>query len=370
MKMKVGTTIFFLVMVHLSNAQNLVPNSSFEKYYECPATYSQTGVKNFAPGWSSPTAGTPDLFNRCSIGTAGVPRNWAGVSRAYDGWGYAGIYVWIERINYREYMQAKLKSVMQAGRKYWVEFYFRLSAYSKYSIDRIGVLLSDSTARADHDLILPMAPSFNHIMDSAYNRGTGLWNRVHFEYIAKGGEQYITLGNFSSDEETKKFFIPNPLSNQPLLKRAAYFYIDDVAVIPLQDSVRIKTDSLSIAEATVKTNEVYTLKHIRFSYDSYQLLPSSFPELDRLISIMRNNPTWNVELSGHTDDQGTEAYNLQLSQSRATSVGEYLVQKGISNGRIHIYGYGKKKPVIEGTDEDSRSVNRRVEAKFVTNVRK
>ena len=368
--MKAGILIISLVSSFFCFGQNLVPNPSFEKYYECPTTYSQVGSKNIAPGWRSPTLGTPDLFNRCSIGTASVPRNWAGVSRAYDGWGYAGIYVWIERIDYREYLQARLNSPLQAGRKYWVEFYFRLSAYSKYSIDRIGVLLSDSTAKADNDLILTMPPSFNHIMDSAFNKGTGIWNRVHFEYVAKGGEQYITLGNFSTNDETKKYFIPNPLNNQPLLKKAAYFYIDDVAVIPLPDSVQIKTDSLSITEATVKTNEAYTLKHIRFSHDSYELLPSSFAELDRLVTIMQNNPLWNVELSGHTDDQGTDAYNLQLSQSRATSVGEYLVQKGINNGRIHIYGFGKKFPVIESSNEDARSINRRVEAKFVDNKRK
>ncbi|MBS1488264.1 MAG: OmpA family protein [Bacteroidetes bacterium] len=363
--MKSGATIFFLVVSIFCGGQNLVPNPSFEKYYSCPTTYSQVGFKDFAPGWTSPTQGTPDLFNRCSIGTAGVPRNWAGVSRAYDGWGYAGIYVWIERVDYREYLQAKLKEPLQAGRKYWVEFYFRLSAYSKYSIDRIGVLLSDSTAKADHDLILTLAPSYNHIMDSAYNKGTGLWNRVHFEYVAKGGEQYITLGNFSTNEATKKYLIANPLNDQPLLKRAAYFYIDDVAVIPLETGSEIIKDSLSIAEATVKPDETYTLRHIRFSYNSYELLSSSFAELDRLVTILQRNPSWNVELSGHTDDQGTDAYNLQLSQSRATSVGEYLVQKGISNGRIHIYGYGKKRPVIQGTDDDARTVNRRVEAKFV-----
>lgn len=358
--------VIFLSATFAGQAQNLVPNPSFEKYFECPLTYTQVGTKDFAPGWSSPTLGTPDLFNRCSIGTAGVPRNWAGVSRAYDGYGYAGIYVWIENVNYREYMQAKLKAPLQSGRRYWVEFYFRLSAYSKYSIDRIGVLLSDSTATANDDLILPLQPSYNHIMDSAFNKGTGLWNRVHFEYRAKGGEQFITLGNFSSGDETKKYFIAHSQTTQPLLKKSAYFYIDDVAVVPLpEDSTDVATDSLSITENTVKTNEIYTLRHIRFSYNSFELLSSSFAELDRLVDVMKKNPDWGVELSGHTDDQGSDEYNLRLSQSRATSVGEYLVQHGIENGRIHIYGYGKKQPVIEGANEDARTVNRRVEAKFV-----
>jgi outer membrane protein OmpA-like peptidoglycan-associated protein len=80
---------------------------------------------------------------------------------------------------------------------------------------------------------------------------------------------------------------------------------------------------------------------------------------------MKKNPKWKVQLSGYTDDQGTEEYNLNLSRSRAKSVGDYLLLKGITRERIQTLGFGKQKPIQESTDEASRAINRRVEAKFL-----
>src|SRR5256885_980665 len=66
-------------------AQNLVPNPGFEQYKNCPYSFS-TNPNDFGPtGWSSATTGTPDYYNRCSIGENGVPHNWAGVSHSHSG---------------------------------------------------------------------------------------------------------------------------------------------------------------------------------------------------------------------------------------------------------------------------------------------
>jgi len=106
--MKSGFLSLCLGCVQLSFAQNLVPNPGFEEYFQCPGSYNPQGSdRNFAPGWVSPTLGTPDLFNRCSFGNAGVPHNWAGVAHAHKGYGYSGIYVWINNNNYREYLSAE-----------------------------------------------------------------------------------------------------------------------------------------------------------------------------------------------------------------------------------------------------------------------
>ncbi|HCW08471.1 MAG TPA: hypothetical protein DGG95_14025 [Cytophagales bacterium] len=366
--MKTWTTLFCCVCVAgFVSAQNLVPNPGFESYYQCPSSFSYFGVKNFAPGWYSPSLGTPDMFNRCSFVDAGVPRNWAGVTNALEGNGYCGIYMWINKINYREYLQAKLNERLITGRTYRVELYFKLSSYSKFAIDRIGVLLSDSAIFFNHDQIIDVKPTFTHVMDSAYNQGTRLWNRVHFDYVAKGGEGFITIGNFSSGEETKSVYLDFSPVNEKLLSKAAYFFIDEVSLVEIDSTVHATAlkDTLSIDENDVRTNEVYTLKHIRFSFDSYQLLPTSYPELNRLILVLKKNPKWRVELSGHTDDQGSAEYNLRLSQTRALTVSEYLVQNGVSSERIRIRGFGKSKPIQEGSDEEARALNRRVEAKFL-----
>ncbi len=362
--MKIGCIFLILACVQPNVAQNLVPNPSFEQYFQCPGSFNPAGSnRNFAPGWNSPTKGTPDLFNRCSFGDAGVPHNWAGVSHAHKGYGYSGIYVWLNNNNYREYLQAKLTDSLTAGRTYGVEFFFRLSVYSKYSIDRIGVLLSDSMQLVPHDRIWAVKPSFTHILDSVYSKKTALWNRVYFEYKANGGEKYISIGNFSDNEEIKKFYLDFSQANEQKLNSAAYFYIDDVSVVPMGTPEPDTNDLAKHPDA--KPNEVYVLKHIYFPFNSYELMPLSNQELSLLLSVMQKNPKWRIELSGHTDDKGDNLYNYNLSMNRARSVGRYLVQNGIAVNRIKTIGFGKRKPLVPSKSEEARAVNRRVEAKFL-----
>jgi outer membrane protein OmpA-like peptidoglycan-associated protein len=360
--MKAPFVITFLFSITIGVAQNLVPNPSFEQYYRCPGSYNPQGSdRNFAPGWVSPTLGTPDLFNRCSFGNAGVPHNWAGVAHAHKGFGYSGIYAWLNNSAYREYLQAKLTDSLVAGRTYAVEFFIRLSVYSKYSIDRIGALLSDSSNRMSSDRIWKVQPSFTHVMDSAYSKDTGLWNRVYFEYKAKGGEKYISIGNFSSDAEIKKYHLSFSQASEPMLNTAAYFYIDDVSVTPLGVA---ETPSKDLAKEA-KPNEVYILQHIYFSFNSYDILPLSYDELNVLVGILKKNPKWKVELSGHTDDKGDNLYNYNLSLNRAKSVGRYFAGNGIEVSRIKVLGFGKRKPLKLAKTEEARAINRRVEAKFL-----
>ncbi len=362
--MKARIVIWLLALVQIGKAQNLVPNPSFEQYFQCPGSYNPQGSdRNFAPGWFSPTKGTPDLFNRCSFGNAGVPHNWAGVAHAHKGYGYSGIYAWMNNNNYREYLQAKLTDSLVEGKKYGVEFFFRLSVYSKYSIDRLGVLLSDSMPVVPHDRVWKVEPSFTYVMDSVYSKKTGLWNRAYFEFIAKGGEKFISIGNFSNDAEIRKFHLSFSQANEPLLNSAAYFYIDDVSVMPLENAV---TESKDLAtRIDIKPNEVYILKHIYFNFNSYELMPLSNEELSLLLAIMKKNQKWKVELSGHTDDKGDNLYNYNLSLNRAKSVGRYLVQNGIMTARIKVVGFGKRKPLMPAKTEEARAVNRRVEVKFL-----
>ena len=129
--------IYFFSFVSHSFSQNLVPNPSFEEYYSCPGSYNYGVDGKVAPGWYSANRGTPDLFNSCSKGDAGVPTNWAGHSKAYSGVGYAGIYCYT-KTGYREYLQTELSLPLVQGGKYYIEFYYKLSSNSKFSIDRIG----------------------------------------------------------------------------------------------------------------------------------------------------------------------------------------------------------------------------------------
>jgi len=368
--MKAGAWIVIVLACYQhSFSQNLVPNAGFEYYFKCPGSFNSITTGEFAPGWISPTTGTPDLFNKCSAGEAGIPANWAGRSNAYVGSGYAGIYCFINGgpKDYREYLQAQLTAPLEEGASYLVEFYYKLSSNSRYSIDRIGFLLSDSTIRSKGDEVLPVKASYEKINYAAYSRTSGLWTRFYFVYIAKGGEKFITIGNFSDKQKTRNQFIENGQGREPMLARAAYYYIDEVKVVLVSGGKPVdppKPPPLT-GYPDIKTDEDYVLKNIQFKYNDYTLLESSFTELKKLLEIMEYNKTWKVVVSGHTDDIGSDAFNIELSRNRATSVADYLISQGIDPARVKTQGFGKQTPLVKGTDEASRSTNRRVELRFL-----
>lgn len=348
--------------------QNLVPNGSFEEYDACPGDYSQDPKEFRVKHWFSASAGTPDYFNSCSNGEADVPHNWAGVSDPYEGAGYAGIYMWMANgTNYREYLQVELSDSLMKDTLYHLEFHYKLSSYSKYSIDRIGLLLSDSLIRLSRDRVFSIAPTLSVIRDSALTLETGLWEEAKILYKASGGEKFLVIGNFFDDRSTKYYKIQFRPTPQPMVAQNSYYYVDAVRVISKyardQQMLAQIVPDFDLEETRPNTN--YVLKNINFQFDSYRLLPPSFTELDKVADYLLRHPRFRVQLFGHTDDQGNDRYNLRLSAARAKNVAEYLASVGVNMNRIEYFGYGETKPLKEGKSEEARATNRRVEIRFL-----
>lgn len=369
--MDVRFGILILVAIHfvsILQAQNLVPNGSFEEYASCPGNYSESSTDFRATGWKSATLGTPDQFHSCSDGEADVPHNWAGVSEAYEGKGYAGIYVWMDGENpYREYLQCQLLRPLIKDSTYQIGFRYKLSSYSKYTIDRIGLLLSEKVITARHDDPLLIAPTLSIVRDSALTKTTGLWETASLSYKATGGETFLTIGNFFDNHATKHYRIMSRPVVQEMLAQGSYYYIDDVKVLPYTASLLPSLTKLvpEFSLTNTELNTTYVLKNILFEFNSHRLVPPSFDELDKVADYLLQHPAVIVQLFGHTDDQGSEKYNLRLSQNRAKNVGAYLTSIGVSANRIEVFGYGKGKPLIKSTAAEARAINRRVEVKFI-----
>jgi OmpA-OmpF porin, OOP family len=131
-------------------------------------------------------------------------------------------------------------------------------------------------------------------------------------------------------------------------------------------------DIVDLSKATGKvTKDIYltplavgdkiVLKNIYFEVSKSDLLSASFAELNKLVTMMEDNPMMEIRLEGHTDIVGDPDANLELSQDRVDACETYLVKKGIPSARIQAVGYGDTRPIVKkGTDEE-RKVNRRVE---------
>ncbi|RZS93838.1 OmpA family protein [Aquimarina brevivitae] len=89
--------------------------------------------------------------------------------------------------------------------------------------------------------------------------------------------------------------------------------------------------------------------------------------LDKLIGIFKEYPNTNIIVDGHTDSTGDDAYNMELSKKRATSVTNYLIQNGISSGRLTTYWHGETLPRYDNSTPEGRAKNRRVEIGVVAN---
>jgi outer membrane protein OmpA-like peptidoglycan-associated protein len=100
---------------------------------------------------------------------------------------------------------------------------------------------------------------------------------------------------------------------------------------------------------------------VLFGFDKSDLSASSKTSLDKLVLVLGKYPDTNIEIQGHTDDVGSDSYNMDLSNRRAGSVSSYIIIKGVAPGRVTTKGYGETAPKYVNNSEENRSMNRRVE---------
>jgi OOP family OmpA-OmpF porin len=109
----------------------------------------------------------------------------------------------------------------------------------------------------------------------------------------------------------------------------------------------------------------WVLVGVNFEFNSSKVTPESYPILYGAVQYLNQHPDIKVEIQGHTDNIGTDAYNQQLSERRATAVRDYLVAKGIDPKRLIVKGYGESVPIADNNTEEGRTLNRRIEFKVI-----
>lgn len=126
-----------------------------------------------------------------------------------------------------------------------------------------------------------------------------------------------------------------------------------------------KEMNVDIEMRPIQVGGSFRLNNIFFDFGKSTLKPESYQELDRVVKLLNESPNMEIELSGHTDNVGSDEFNQQLSQDRANAVTQYIVSKGINSTRITAMGYGESVPVATNETDEGRQLNRRVEFKIL-----
>lgn len=173
-----------------------------------------------------------------------------------------------------------------------------------------------------------------------------------------------TISKVQTDEEGNYLItLPTGKDYAFNVNRKGYlFYSENFS---LKTSGNDTTYTINIPLIPIEVNASVVLKNVFFDVNKAELKPESMIELDKVVQLLKDNPSIKIEINGHTDNVGKPADNLTLSNNRAKAVINYFLYKGITADRLSSKGFGETKPVADNTSEQGRAKNRRTELKVV-----
>jgi hypothetical protein len=205
-----------------SLAQQLVLNSSFEDYTDCPWTFNQIQLAQF---WSRPTEGSPEYNNACSVFPyADAPQNYWGYQPAHTGVAYAsfGCYIYYTP-NFREYIQGTLAQPLVAGQCYHMEAFLSMSECN-YATTHFGIWFTDTALTGINDY-LPLSVNPQVLYTGPPLTDTVNWTLMSGDFVAEGGEVAFIFGLFEDDIAAT---FEEAYDTQQL---QSCYYIDDITVV-------------------------------------------------------------------------------------------------------------------------------------------
>ena len=281
-------------------------------------------------------------------------------------------------VNY-EVLRNKLKQTLTANKTYCLQFKIKLKIENKFGINGISVILSEDIQQFKNSQV---GLEFGVAVQSHPSIILGLreqWMTISGTFKAKGGENYLYIGNFTSEKTLK---VQKLDGSAPDYSDEIYYFIEDVVLVELNENEKCPcniqscdieglekpTPSRPIVQRfnqKPKIGQTIILENILFETAKSELLSESFPTLDSLFLLLANYPEMNIEIAGHTDNKGSIENNMKLSQDRANAVLVYLMDKGIDENRMIAKGYGSSEPIETNETEEGRLKNRRVAFKIL-----
>lgn len=332
--------------------KNLVPNGSFENFRR-----KSSDVRKAIP-WRP--IETIDYYHNPLANDTTAQKG------AYSGYCYTGFRF---RKKYKEFLQVKLTEPLHRGTIYEFSMQIRLAFWSNALLRSFGVLFTKGGYKGPYDV------SKSNMVDSVCEKG-GLqnnykWIEIKGFYKADGGEKYITIGNFAP--VIKKDMVRIDVFR--LGPKESYYFVDEVKLVKAPqfeekiEVVRVgpnymEEDSTLKVKKDIKIGEKVQLNKIFFVNGRYYLLPESYVELNKLAAYLMKNPDLEIQINGHSDNQGLWYKNQRMSELRAREVFEYLIKKGVQN-KMYFKGHGSSQPIAPNETEEGRQKNRRVDFEII-----
>lgn len=175
------------------------------------------------------------------------------------------------------------------------------------------------------------------------------------------------IGTLQTNPTNGRYFIVLPLGKNYgyYAQKKNYYPVSnniDLRGVNAGDEITVDIELYSLKD--LRESKPLVINNIFFEFDKFELLPESFPELNRLAEFLREHEYYNIIIEGYTDNIGTEEYNKLLSEKRAYAVKKYLTNKDLDAKRFKIEGYGADSPIADNQDPESRAKNRRVQIRF------
>jgi outer membrane protein OmpA-like peptidoglycan-associated protein len=270
-------------------------------------------------------------------------------SNGFSGYGGSDIYV-SKRLDDTYLNWSEPKNMGPDINSKGEDLYFNIPSTSEYAYYSRGEEKNTDIYRAK----LPFYNSPNpyvivkgKLIDARTGKPIGA--KVIYERLSDGKEMGVAL----ADPATGEYQITNQSLDLRNFKTDGAVTHKDLSIAPIE-----------VAKVEPKTT--IALNNIWFEFDQFTLSSESYPELNRLVELLNEQPSIKVEVAGHTDNVGSEQYNAALSKKRADKVAQYLIKKGISTDRVTTTSYGESRPTETNATKEGRQKNRRVEFTILT----
>lgn len=360
---------------------NLVPNGSFEKIGE---GLRRAGEFELVESWANASLAASDAFARETRSKyVKVPDNLYGMEEPYDGENYASIvtYSYRHRKIKKSYITVELKKKLKENSLYCVKFKASLSERSNYATNNLGVALTKGKVSEKTESTIKQPNVLLSNKNEVVNQREGWWEFCK-RYAATGNEKYITIGNFTEDNNTvtEQMELPAKYAEEGP-EAVALYYIDAVEVRETETDQNCSCENTKIPEskiiysASVQINDEMTASEKVDAIDAYfyqykdGVVSNAERSIDKIIELMKANPAMNVQVIGHMDSEEAELAKKEsslkdLDEDRAMNVLKYMVEEGIDRSRISTKGEKNTKPVSKMSTPISLAKNRRVEFKI------